>query len=170
MLLTEVRIKPIYNENYEGQWGKIDYTGKAVLDIGGDYGSTADYFLRKGAKKVIAVDRSRDYISRLREFIKENKEERIEALHIDVNSEVIWKNMIEQFRPDVVKSDCEGCESTLFDIDDKIFSSVPEYIIEVHTNGIFDKMKKKCKECNYDIIDVNAWAGVVKIVYARKRD
>ena len=45
------RVRPIYDEDYDFQWGKIDYKGKTVLDLGADIGSTADFFLGKGLRK-----------------------------------------------------------------------------------------------------------------------
>jgi len=49
-------ILPIFNEDYNECWGCVSYKDKTVLDLGADYGSTVYYFLKNGAKKVIAVE------------------------------------------------------------------------------------------------------------------
>jgi predicted methyltransferase len=49
---------PIFGEDYSKHW-KADFKGKVVLDLGADYGSTAFYFLQKGAREVIAVEGDR---------------------------------------------------------------------------------------------------------------
>jgi len=169
--VNEVRIKPVYGENYESQWGKIDYNGKVVLDIGSDYGSTADFFLRKGAKQVICVDSNKEYMNKLHKYIEDfNWYSVIKTHHLYVDKSGHFSGLIYKYDPDVIKSDCEGCEVHLFNISNEEFSKVPEYIIEVHSDSILESMKKKCKECNYEIININTWAGVVKIVYAKRRD
>lgn len=170
-LMNKVRIKPVYGENYDSQWGKIDYTNKVVLDIGSNYGSTADFFLRNGAKQVICVDSSKKHIDKLHKHIEDfNWYDIVKAHYLRVDKNGHFSGLIYKYEPDVVKSDCEGCEVHLFNIPNEEFCKVPEYIIEVHSDSIFESMKKKCKECNYEIIDINAWAGVVKIVYAKRRD
>jgi predicted rRNA methylase YqxC with S4 and FtsJ domains len=45
-----------FNENYDLHWNYTSFKDKLVLDIGADYGTTAEFFLKKGAKKVIAVE------------------------------------------------------------------------------------------------------------------
>ena len=73
-----------------------------------------------------------------------------------------------QYDFDIVKMDIEGGEINLFTIKNEIFSKVPEYIIEVHSDKLFSLMLKKCAENNYKIISAKAWSPPVRIVYARK--
>lgn len=49
-------IPAIYRENYDVQWGQTNYKDTIVLDFGADVGSTASFFLQKGAKKVVAIE------------------------------------------------------------------------------------------------------------------
>jgi FkbM family methyltransferase len=61
-------IAPIYGEDYDSHWGFTSFKGKVVLDLGADYGSTAHYFLRRGARRVVAVEGD----PRLAEELEEN--------------------------------------------------------------------------------------------------
>jgi len=161
-------ITPIYNEDYEFQYGKIDYNNKIILDIGGANGDTSSFFISKGAIFSVSVDCNLDLINRCKQSVKELKIP-ILPIHKQLGSKLDWESLIVLIKPDVVKSDCEGEETNLFLIDNEVFKLVNEYIIETHTNAIFDNMVNKCKECNYNIIDVNNWTGEVRIVYAIKK-
>ena len=164
----EIRISPIYGENYEVQWGKADYANKIVLDIGGSNGDTSDFFLRKGAILCICVDSNKDYITQCKNAVKALKIP-ILPIHKSINNTNDWESMITLINPDIVKSDCEGGELSLFDINDEIFKLVPEYIIETHDSRITKKMIEKCNICGYDIIDINNWTSDVSIVYVKRK-
>ena len=161
------RIPPIYGEDYESQWGKIDYTGKIVLDIGGSTGDTADFFLRKGALLVISVDNNAEYSNICRENSKKFGLP-ILSLNLDMGCEKRWDKLISMFRPDVVKSDCEGCEHNLAKISNESFRIPKEYIIEVHSKNIEDDLTKRFEAHEYKVMDVNAWADPVKIIYWKR--
>ena len=164
-----IRIPPIYGEDYESQWGKVDYTNKLVLDIGCDYGSTADFFLRKGASLVVGIDINRSYIEKLRKT-RDKFNLPIICFSYDMSDPVLWGIFIKSFRPSVVKSDCEGCERALILLPKEVIRIVPEYIIECHGECI-DLLKKKFEECNYKIIDENPWAGrSATIIYWRREE
>ena len=51
-----MRVKPWEDLDLDTHWGWLDVEGKVVLDVGADYGSTADFFLQRGAARVIAVE------------------------------------------------------------------------------------------------------------------
>ena len=154
---NEVRIPPIYGEDYEFQWGKVDYTGKVVLDIGCDFGSTADFFLRKGAFLVVCVDNNKEYIDKLYE-LRNKFFLPIIGLCLDMSDSSLWSKLINLYRPTVVKSDCEGCERALGKVPEEEIRKVPEYIIECHGDCI-DILKEKFSKCNYILVDENPWAG-----------
>src|SRR4030042_374590 len=52
--------RPFIDEDYNHHWGFADFKGKSVLDLGADYGSTAWFFIEKGAKLVVAVEGDHD--------------------------------------------------------------------------------------------------------------
>lgn len=147
-------------------WGKIDYKGKTVLDLGADIGSTADFFLRKGAKKVVAVEGSQDNFRTLQTNASILKGMIPNVLFIERPSQI--EKLILQYDFDIVKMDIEGGEINLFTVKNEIFSKVAEYIVEVHSDKLFDLMLKKCAENNYKIISAKAWSPPVRIIYVRK--
>jgi len=167
--MNQVRIPPLYHEDYEFQWGKIDYSGKVVLDIGCDWGGTADFFLRKGALLVVGLDINRDFIDKLNKYRNDLKLP-ILGFCYDMKDPLLWIRFINDIQPNVLKSDCEGCERGLVDVPKEVIRKVPEYIIECHGDCI-DMLKKKFEECNYTLVNENAWAGrSATIIYWRRND
>jgi len=165
--LPPVRIWPIYKEDYGAQYGKkrlpISYEGKKVLDVGADVGSTADFFLRRGAREVIAVEGNNTHYLKLQENAK--RIPGIRPVFLCINDPRHYEALITRHRPDVLKADCEGCEKHLFQISDAVFRMVPEYVIETHDFPIFKAMMRKCQRCKYRVVDVNWWCSEVRIVY-----
>jgi len=161
-----VRIWPVYKEDYGHHYGAIHYKGKKVLDIGADVGSTADFFLRRGAREVIAVDGSKNMY---RELVKNTKKiPEIKPILLKIEKPQHFEQLIRKFRPDVLKSDCEGCEKHLFKIPDEVFSMVKEYMVETHGSGTFKAMFEKCKRCKFTILNVVAWRKGIDIIYAKR--
>lgn len=122
-----------HGEDYEADWGFLDVKGQVVLDIGADYGSTAAFFLNKGAVKVICVESYDNDYAALAELAK--KEPRIEAIHKHISSSVHFETFIVTYQPDVVKIDIEGGEAYLLDIRPCVARRVREYGIELHNEA-----------------------------------
>jgi hypothetical protein len=162
-----VRVSPYLGEDKESQWGIADYKGKVVLDVGADVGSTADFFLAKGARWVIAVEGNRYFYSQLKSHAR--KVRGIIPVYMWINKPEHYIELITKHVPDVMKVDCEGCEIHLFNVPDKVFSLVPEYIVETHSDATFNAIINKCRRNNYEIVDVNEWTPKVRIVYAKRR-
>lgn len=173
--MSEVRIPPIDwgrgPEDYEAEYGIVDYRDKKVLDIGADVGSTADYFLRKGARVVIAVEGNEGFYKKLERNAK--KIEGIIPIFLWIKTPKHFENLIKLSQPDVLKADCDlpgkdGCEKHLFKIDDWIFSMVSEYIVETHNDPIFYSMKEKCEKNGYELVNVRVrHRPDLRIVYAK---
>lgn len=159
-------ISPIYGEDYEETWGSVDYTNKRVLDIGADIGSTADYFLRKGAREVVAVEGGKEFYDKLEANAKDRPQ--IKPLLFWIDSPEKFTALIKEHHPDVVKCDIEGDEVHLADVEDTVFSSVPEYLIETHGDDVHRRIQEKLANNSYEVIDVKPWGEQVKIVYARR--
>jgi hypothetical protein len=103
-----------------------DFTGKVILDIGGDMGSSAVWFIRHGASKVIVFEKDSKYYA-LWEEVRRNLgadgdkiEYRKEGANCDNIRSIVY---------DIVKMDCEGCEMEL--VCDDILSG--KWMIAVHT-------------------------------------
>jgi len=161
------KINPIYNEDYESQWGKLDYKGKIVLDIGGSNGDTCSYFLSKGASVCICVDINQGYIDSCRKSVNELGIA-IVPIQMDMNSPDRWETLINLINPDVIKSDVEGIESNLILVSDDVFKKVSEYIIETHGDNIFHDIVDKANRCGYLVVNVNEWTPTIRIIYLRR--
>lgn len=177
-------MKPPFGENYEVHWGSADYKGKVVLDIGADYGSTADFFLGKGATKVIAVERDKGFFERLYTLSLGRPE--IVAVGRDVATTADFLVLLEEYDADLMKVDCEGCEAFLLELDDAIFSRVPEYLVEVHSKetteicgnchpygGLEDLRKRfleKFGHCGFEIVREFKYCSAVWVIHACKKD
>lgn len=162
----DTSIPPIHDEDYESHWGKINYRGKVVLDIGADVGSTADFFLKKGARMVIAVEGSKLCFEQLRANAPLMKN--VIPLFIFIENPEQIESLIQKWTCDVVKIDIEGGELNLLKIEDEAFRRVPEFIVELHSNNLFKMMLRKCARNNYKIMDVNSYDSPLRIVYARR--
>jgi len=134
-------IRPIYGENYDLHWSNMDYRGKRVIDVGADVGSTADYFISKGAILVYAVEGDVEYFKQLQENAKTRPQ--IQPIFLLIASPTSLENLIIDNPTDIIKMDCERCEIYLSQVDDNILKIVPEYIIEAHTQQIFDLLADK---------------------------
>jgi hypothetical protein len=110
LLLSNPEI-PMTGEDYFKHW-KADFQGKCVLDLGADYGSTACYFLRRGAREVIAVEGNRILALNLARNAK--RERRITPIQGMITRPEQVDALILKYKPDIVKVDIEGCESALF--------------------------------------------------------
>ncbi len=106
---------------YFKSYSVIDVKGKTVLDIGADIGTSAFYFLSKGATNVIA-------------FSMEPQE--IFDNRIEWHNQ--WKG--DYIEADILKIDCEGCECLLYH---EFIEKYQEWYIAIHTfSNCFFPMKK----------------------------
>lgn len=129
-------VKPWGGADYQKHWGFLNVEGRVVLDVGADYGSTAVYFLSKGADGVIAVEGCEGHYRRLEALAE--KERRIVPAQMHVSCAEDWWIHLHAFEPDVLKVDCEGCEAYLLDVSDSSFASVVEMGLEVHDPRVAD--------------------------------
>jgi len=116
----------ILKECYE-IYGRYDYRGKVVLDIGADFGLSPKFFIDHGAKKVIAYSPLRQK----RQF----KDPRIIWIR------EYWQG--EERSADFLKIDCEGCEySRPLDWYTKNFHSSLFAIHDFSCNDLFEKYRE----------------------------
>jgi len=131
------QLQPLYNENYDKHWNYVFFKDKIVLDLGADYGSTASYFLHRGAKRVIAVEGNKQFAEALRENFKKNM--RVTPIELFIRSPSDVDDLISQYAPDVVKVDIEGYELTLLQCQN--IQKVREWLIECHSREICEQIK-----------------------------
>ena len=173
-------ITPWGNEDYEVHWGFADYKDKVILDIGADYGSTADFFLHKGARNVIAIECHPEHFQRLEALAKENPG--MVAINMRIASATDFLVLLKQYDVDIMKVDCEGCEAWLLELDDVALSQVPEYLVEIHSResaeifgnlhpyGDLEELRgrllKKFKCCGFEIVREFKYCSAVWVIHA----
>jgi SAM-dependent methyltransferase len=115
----------ITSEEPDNHWGFINFKDKIVLDLGcGKFHSTIstyDWFLQNGAKQVIGVDLGNETSEDIN-FIYSGGE---------VNSKERLLKLLNEYNPQVIKSDIEGAEIHFKDIEN--IHSVKEFAIEYHS-------------------------------------
>ena len=118
-----------HDENYDLHWGYVDWKDKIVLDCGADYGSTAKFFLDRGAKKVIAVEYDEQYWDAL---IALSEEANIIPVKRFLSTARDFEDLISEYVVDAIKVDVEGGEVGLINLDCEYLRRVAEYAIEYH--------------------------------------
>lgn len=164
------RLPPYLGENYESHWGIFSFTGKTVLDVGADYGSTTSFFLEKGAKKVIAVEPDPDLFGQLVSNYSDDRN--VVAVNTRVTKGEDLALLIAKFSPDLLKLDCEGCEIYLADIDEPTLRKVPEYLVETHDHILPTKITQQIEDLFEDIRYSHETYEVlpgVRVVHAKER-
>lgn len=100
-------------------WYPGPFTGRVVMDVGAGCGETADYFLKHGAKFVIAIEPDEKKASLLRANMKGR------PVYILQERFALWMLSLPH---DYLKFDAEGAESLLLDYE----SSLGPCAIETH--------------------------------------
>ena len=128
----------IYCEDYDEHWNFTTFKNKIVLDLGADHGSTAYYFLRKGAAKVVAVEGDPQLASKLR--FNSQRFKKIVPIENFIDSSEKIEKLISDYNPDIVKVDIEGYEKLVLEVHD--IGNVNEWLIEAHTNELYIALVK----------------------------
>ena len=148
-------------EDYEKNYGIIDYRGKLVLDLGADRGSTASFFLAKGARKVIAVEGNRVLARELRaECEKPQWKDLIVPIELWISEPAHIENLITTYKPDVVKSDIEHWEILFPDCKADVLKNVREYIMEIHDREKELKLVKWFTSIGYESILIRSFGSM----------
>jgi len=153
-------------EDYDKHWGFASFRGKIVLDIGADWGTTAQYFLQHGAKKVVAVEGNEEYVSEL--FRNYDDNPNVLCIEMMVKTPKQFEDLISTYEPDIVKGDIEGDEHHLLGVPVEILSSIREWLIEVHCR---DQLEKKLFDLFLSLgykVEFRYEVHSVKVLWARK--
>ena len=157
-----MKTKIVNSENPLEHWSDIEnLTDKVVLDLGCgwiDHGhaSTPAYFISRGATKIIGVDCTQPEISKLQELYPS---------HIFIckmiNSTSDLSDLINEYKPSLIKMDIEGAEIYLKDIPVQVFNSVEEFAIEYHNPECKKVIIDKFEELTNKLTDTTKYAGMV---------
>ena len=129
------KLECCYWHEFDLAYGKLDVKDRTITIIGNDCGSSALYFLLKGAKKIIGYEKSDELNKKFKE--KVCKEFQI-CEKVDINTEWLGNNYPNS---DILVMDCEGCEKNL---DFSQLQKYEQYCIAIHdwTENRFKLMKK----------------------------
>lgn len=155
--------------NFESMYGSLDYQDAVVLDIGADYGSTARFFFKRGAKRVIVSERNHDWHDELRIYAR--KEPRLTV--VDLLREDNVEDLLCRLDPDVVKVDCEGCERILLTVSRLLLGGPRAWVMETHSRELYDGFKAKFEDLGYQVKTVEDWPETpkrcIKVITAVRR-
>lgn len=124
--MTELVPRPGFS-GFRDDYGSVNYEGAVVLDIGADYGCTAEYFLERGAEHVIASEKRPDWLVRLREWADGKP-----VTVVGPSDASTLRSLLRTCKPDIVKMDCEGCESDLLGLPRDALTVPHTWIMETH--------------------------------------
>ena len=129
------KLQCCYFHEFDQAYGRLEVKDKTITIIGNDCGSSALYFLLKGAKRIIGYEKE----EKLNRLFKEKvcKEFQI-CDKVEINGE--W-NGNQYPDTDIFIMDCEGCEKNL---DVSQLQKYKQYCIAIHdwTEKRFELMKK----------------------------
>ncbi|MEM1944929.1 MAG: FkbM family methyltransferase [Thermoproteota archaeon] len=150
--LVKFNMIPNFPDQHLDDYKDAEVLGKTVLDIGANIGDTALYWLWRGAKKVIAVEPVPEHYEALVKnveglpvitinasigeklpYIPEyvgsgayGLKRHAEKIKGEIDVPVFsLSELVDKYRPDVVKINCEGCEHRVVD-----------EIVELHHKGV----------------------------------
>ena len=129
------KLQCCYFHEFDQAYGRLEVKDKTITIIGNDCGSSALYFLLKGAKRIIGYEKE----EKLNRLFKEKvcKEFQI-CDKVEINGE--W-NGNQYPDTDIFIMDCEGCEKNL---DVSQLQKYKQYCIAIHdwTKNRFELMRK----------------------------
>ena len=155
-------VAPIYGEDYDSHWGFTSFKGKTVLDLGADYGSTAHYFLKRGARRVVAVEGDPQLAGKLEENFR--GDERVVPIHLFIERAEQVAELIKRFDPDLVKVDVEGAERILLDLPRGLVER-REWLVETHSDELYERLKRFFLECGLGV-RAFLYSNELKVIHA----
>ncbi|MFZ0965711.1 MAG: hypothetical protein WAN82_03690 [Candidatus Bathyarchaeia archaeon] len=161
-------ITPLYGEDYNLHWNYTSFKDKVVLDLGADYGSTAQFFLQLNARKVIAVESNGEYFRKLRKNFGKNAQ--VVCIPKHISSPKHLESLIRLFEPDIVKVDIEGAEEHLHGVNKDAIESIKEWLIETHSHKLSESITGLLSKLNYNVqkvYEINPSRGVI-VLYAKR--
>jgi len=119
-------------------WGWPNYDGKKVLDLGAGDCEMARYFRDRGADFVVAVDDNSKKYSEMK--LHPDQIKWIFPIMMVIDSPGIIEKLIDDWKPDIVKSDIDGNERFFYGVDFYVLQKVSEYIIKCHTKEVLSEL------------------------------
>jgi ubiquinone/menaquinone biosynthesis C-methylase UbiE len=134
--------KTIESENPLEHWNDVQNVGQTVLDLGCGWISvhltTPEYWMQRGATKVIGVDITKDEIDKLNDKYPQH-----EFVCFEITKTEDLKKLLDIYKPDFLKMDIEGYETVLENL--QSLGTVKEIAIEYHDAN--------CKRIVFEALD-----------------
>lgn len=134
--------------NYDLEYGRLAVEGRIVLDLGAERGTTAQYFLAKGASRVYVSERDPAYRGRLARWA--SIEPRVRTLP-PLDTPADYRDWMERIQPAAVKVDIEGAEALLLECPDEAIAMPREYAIETHSPALHAAIVARLDHCGYQV-------------------
>lgn len=144
--------KIIHSENPLEHWSDIqDLNDKTVLDLGcgwlwQPFDSTTEYFLKRGASKIIGIDVTCEEVTILQQKYPDHT-----FICRGIETAEDLRSLLVAYRPQFIKMDIEGKETVLQDISLEDFSSVEEVAVEYHNPDCKRILEHKLQEFSFEI-------------------
>jgi len=168
---SRIRVPSCTGEDYWWHWGgPLSFEGKRILDVGADVGSTADFFLLRGARIVFAVEGNPKFWVELKANAK--RIVGIKPVFRWISSPEDFEWLIDKFKPNLVKVDCEGCEKYLLDlfrVKPEVLTQVGEYMIETHSKLDTKKFVEWLSKLGYEILEIRFISTISDVIFAKKK-
>lgn len=172
-------LKDVETENPSLHWEFVNCKNKICIDLGcgrwehieyrdPNWPTTPEWLIINGAKEVYAFDMDEREI----EWYKENisNKYRIFPFFKEIKDVQDIRNIISEYKPDMIKCDIEGAEIFLLELTDDEFCSITSYAIETHSEELHEAFINKFTNLGYTVIaqiDL-IHAKPMKVLFAEK--
>lgn len=150
----------------------FDYKDKVILDIGADVGTSADFFLKRGAKFVWCIEGDPTEAGHCQGNIDRFFPGKALAIQSWVDSPYVFDRLFSAYGvtsslpADIVKIDIEGWECCLLNMNETILAAQKEYIIDFHSKLLGKLIRDKLANNGFTILD----DVIGDVIHAIKRD
>jgi hypothetical protein len=144
--------------DYARMYGSVDYSDAVVLDIGADYGTTAEWFLGRGARHVFVSERTEEWVEKLRALA-------LKDARVTVIAPLSEENAADTLRltdPDIAKIDCEKCERFLLSVPADLLRRPRAWLMETHTGPLYEAFGALFGSLGYTVRTVCDWPPTEK--------
>jgi len=167
--------KIVHSENPLEHWSDIqNLQNKTVLDLGcgwldQGFQNTPEYFLSRGASKIIGVDGTCAEVDRLKVLYPNHV-----FLCQLINTADDLRGLLLFYQPQVIKMDIEGYESVLKDMSAADFNGVEEMAIEYHNPECKQILEQKFQEFSFMVTACNQFGyyctdpNIMGIIHAKR--
>jgi len=134
--------------DYPLEYGRLEVAGQAVLDLGAERGTTAQYFLARGARTVFVSEIDVRCLERLGRVAAVDPRVRLLPPLLTPSDYDAW---MRTYAPSRVKVDIEGAEVHLLECSEAAFRTPAAYAIETHTPALHARLLARLGRCDYQI-------------------